>query len=227
MRNAKTIIQVPEPAPLSLFNGIIRPVLVSAAFFMLVTGVAYPLATTGVANILFPNQAQGSLIVKDGNVVGSRQIGQYFTRPEYFHGRPSATSGTDPNDPSKTIDQPYNAASSGASNQGSISKKLIGSVDERIKAYREENGLAAEVSVPVDAVTASASGLDPHISVANARLQAPRVAKVRGLEVGKVLQILDQNTSAPQFGVLGDPRVNVLELNLALDAAAPAHPVAQ
>jgi K+-transporting ATPase ATPase C chain len=227
MRNAKTIIQVPEPAPLSLFNGITRPVLVSAAFFMLVSGVAYPLATTGVANILFPNQAQGSLIVKDGNVVGSRQIGQYFTRPEYFHGRPSATSGTDPNDPSKTIDQPYNAASSGASNQGSISKKLIGSVAERIKAYREENGLAAEVSVPVDAVTASASGLDPHISVANARLQAPRVAKVRGLEVGKVLQILDQNTSAPQFGVLGDPRVNVLELNLALDAAAPAHPVAQ
>lgn len=227
MRNAKTIIQVPEPAPLSLFNGITRPVLVSAAFFMLVTGVAYPLATTGVANILFPNQAQGSLIVKGGNVVGSRQIGQYFTRPEYFHGRPSATSGTDPNDPSKTIDQPYNAASSGASNQGSISKKLIGSVDERIKAYREENGLAAEVSVPVDAVTASASGLDPHISVANARLQAPRVAKVRGLEVGKVLQILDQNTSAPQFGVLGDPRINVLELNLALDAAAPAHPVAQ
>lgn len=227
MRNAKTIIQVPEPAPLSLFNGITRPVLVSAAFFMLVTGVAYPLATTSVANILFPNQAQGSLIVKDGNVVGSRQIGQYFTRPEYFHGRPSATSGTDPNDPSKTIDQPYNAASSGASNQGSISRKLIRSVDERIKAYRDENGLAAEVSVPVDAVTASASGLDPHISVANARLQAPRVAKVRGLEVGKVLQILDQNTSAPQFGVLGDPRVNVLELNLALDAAALAHPVAQ
>ncbi|WP_423416201.1 potassium-transporting ATPase subunit KdpC [Hyphomicrobium sp. B1] len=227
MRNEQTIIHSPAPGSQSAFKGITRPVLASAAFFMLVTGVAYPLATTGVANILFPDQAKGSLIVRDGNAVGSRQIGQYFTKPEYLHGRPSATSGTDPSDPSKTVDQPYNAALSGASNQGAISKKLLDAVAERAKAYREENGLAADAAVPVDAVTASASGLDPDISVANARLQAPRLAKARGMSTEQMLQFVDQHTTGRQFGALGDPRINVLEFNLALDAAHPARPAAQ
>ncbi|PWT80943.1 MAG: potassium-transporting ATPase subunit C [Acidobacteria bacterium] len=211
----------------SATDGIARPVLVSAVFFMLVTGIAYPLAATGAANILFPDQAQGSLIRQNGQAVGSRVIGQYFTKPEYFHGRPSVTSGADPNDSSKTVDQPYNAAASAASNQGVLSKKLLDAVAERTKVYREENGLAPNVSVPVDGVTASGSGLDPHISVANAKLQAARVAKARGLSTEKVLEIVDQQTSGPQLGVLGDPRINVLELNLALDTAAPGRPAAQ
>lgn len=227
MRNEQTIIHAPAPTSQPAFKGITRPVLVSAAFFMLVTGLAYPLATTGVANILFPDQAQGSLIIKDGKAVGSRLIGQYFTKPEYFHGRPSVTSGTDPNDPSKTVDQPYNAALSAASNQGAISKKLLDAVAERAKAYREENGLAADALVPVDAVTASASGLDPDISIANARLQAPRVAKARGLSTEDVLSLVDQHTAGRQLGFLGDPRVNVLELNLALDAASHGRRAAQ
>ena len=150
MRNEQTIMHAPVPASQPAFKGITRPVLVSAVLFMLVTGLAYPLATTGVANLLFPNQAQGSLIIKDGRAVGSRLIGQYFIKPEYFHSRPSVTSGTDPNDPSKTVDQPYNAALSAASNQGAISKKLLDAVAERAKAYREENGLAADAVVPVD-----------------------------------------------------------------------------
>lgn len=227
MHNAKTIVKTTNPALLPPFKGIARPVIVSAVFFMLLTGIGYPLATTGVANLLFPDQAQGSLIVNDGKVVGSRQIGQHFTRTEYFHSRPSATVGADPADPSRTIDQPYNAAASGASNQGAISKKLLAAVDERTRTYRAVNGLATDVAVPVDAVTASASGLDPHVSVANARLQAPRVARARGLPVGQVLRLVDQHTHARQLGLLGDPRVNVLELNLALDAAAPARSAAQ
>ncbi|AUC97574.1 potassium-transporting ATPase subunit C [Bradyrhizobium sp. SK17] len=210
-----------------LLGGLTRPVLVSAVFFMAVTGIAYPLATTGVATLFFPAQSRGSIVTADGKDVGSRVIGQYFTRPDYFHGRPSTTSGTDPNDPSKTVDQPYNAAASGASNQGAISKKLIEAVTERTAAYREENGLAANAPVPIDAVTASGSGLDPHISLANARLQVARVAKARGLSPDKVMELVDQNTSGRQLGVLGDPRINVLELNLALDAAAPARPAAQ
>ncbi|WP_448955095.1 potassium-transporting ATPase subunit KdpC [Labrys neptuniae] len=208
-------------------RGLTRPVLVSAVFFMVVTGIAYPLATTGVASIFFPGQARGSLIERDGQVIGSGMIGQYFAKPEYFHGRPSTTVGTDPNDPSKTIDQPYNAASSGASNQGVLSKKLLDAAGERARAYRQENGLATDAPVPVDAATASASGLDPHISVANARLQAGRVAKIRELSAGVVLTLVEQHTQGRQFGLLGDPRVNVLELNLALDAAGKASSVAQ
>ncbi|WP_043160103.1 potassium-transporting ATPase subunit KdpC [Bradyrhizobium sp. Ai1a-2] len=223
MRNERTIIPASASVSQSSFKGVARPVLVSAVFFMVVTGIAYPLLTTGVANILFPDQAQGSLIVANGQAVGSRVIGQYFTKPRYFHGRPSATSGTDPEDSSKTVDQPYNAAASGASNQGVISKKLLDAVAERTKAYREENGLAADALVPVDAVTASGSGLDPHISVANATLQAARIASARGLPAEKVLEFVDRSTSGPQLGVLGDSRVNVLELNLALDAATLAH----
>ena len=216
-----------SPAVTSAFSGVTRPVLVSAVLFMIVTGLVYPLATTGVAQLLFSDQAQGSLITRNGQAVGSRVIGQLFTQPQYFHGRPSATSGTDPNDPANSIDQPYNAANSGASNQGPLSKKLLDAVAERTKAYREENGLAADAKVPVDAVTASASGLDPHISLANARLQVPRVAKARNVPEKDVLSVLEQNTAQRQLGVLGEPRVNVLELNLALDEAFKARPVTQ
>lgn len=199
----------------SAFKGIIRPVLVSALFFCLLTGIAYPLATTGVAQLLFPSQANGSLITGNGKVVGSRLIGQYFTSARYFHSRPSDTSN-----------HPYNAAASGAGNLGPTSKKLIATVGERVVAYRKENGLASDASVPADAATASASGLDPNISIANARLQAARVAKARGMARQQVLALVKQHTHGRQFGLLGVPRVNVLELNLALDAATTSHAAA-
>lgn len=192
-----------HPAP----RGTARPVVVSTIFFMVVTGIAYPLFTTGVAQLLFPDQARGSLIGRNGVTVGSAAIGQYFTQPGYFHGRPSETSVV-----------PYNAGASGAGNQGVLSRKLIDVVTVRTKAYREENNLPPDVPVPVDAVTASGSGLDPHISVANARLQAPRVAGARGLAAREVLSLVDRHTAGRQLGVLGNPAVNVLELNLALDA---------
>ena len=201
----------------------IRPVLVSAVLFMLITGLAYPLATTGVASVLFPGQAGGSAVTEQGKTVGSAVIGQDFKRPEYFHPRPSATLGPDPNAPDKSIEQPYNAASSGASNLGATSKKLIDLVDARVKAYRQENGMAADAAVPADAVTASSSGLDPDISVANARLQVARVARTRKLSPNTVEQLVAAQTTSRQFGLLGEPRVNVLRLNLALDAlASPA-----
>ena len=205
------------PAPVvATFRGIGRPVVVSALFFMIVTGIAYPLATTGVAQALFGAQARGSLVTQDGQVVGSRLIGQNFTQPQYFHGRPSMTG-----------DQPYNAASSGASNQGVLSRKLGDAVAERTRAYRAQNELAAHVRVPIDAVTASASGLDPHIALANARLQAARVAKARGLAEARVLALVEQHTSGRQLRIFGERRVHVLDLNLALDAAATARPAAR
>ena len=216
-----------SPAVTSAFSGVVRPVLVSAVFFMVVTGLMYPLATTGAAQLLFRDQAQGSLVARNGQAVGSRVIGQLFTQPQYFHGRPSATTGPDPRDSSKSVDQPYNAANSGASNQGVLNKKLLDAVAKRTKAYREENGLAADAKVPVDAVTASASGLDPHISLANARLQVSRVAKTRNVPEQDVLLLLEQDTAQRQLGVLGEPRVNVLELNLALDKAFKGRPVTQ
>lgn len=206
-------------------KSLLRPVLLSAVFFMLLTGIAYPLATTVIGTALFPEQANGSLIERDGQVVGSRQIGQYFSQPEYFHGRPSVTLGVDTSDPSNSISQPYNAAASGGSNQGALSKNLLNAVAERSKAYRLMNGLAEDAPVPVDAVTASASGLDPHISVANARLQAARIARVRGMSLEQVLALIDRYTHARQLGVLGEPRVQVLELNLALDMAKSVQPV--
>ncbi|MGO1254296.1 potassium-transporting ATPase subunit KdpC [Alcaligenes aquatilis] len=206
-------------------KSLLRPVLLAAVFFMLLTGIAYPLATTVIGTALFPEQANGSLIERDGQVVGSRQIGQYFSQPEYFHGRPSVTLGVDPSDPSNSISQPYNAAASGGSNQGALSKNLLNAVAERSKAYRLMNGLAEDAPVPVDAVTASASGLDPHISVANARLQAARIARVRGMSLEQVLALIDRYTHARQLGVLGEPRVQVLELNLALDMAKSVQPV--
>ncbi|MCU1749974.1 potassium-transporting ATPase subunit KdpC [Pseudomonas sp. 6D_7.1_Bac1] len=205
----------------SVFKGLLRPVLVSAVFFMLLTGLAYPMFTTLVANLLFPFQAQGSLVERDGLVVGSTVIGQDFTRPEYFHGRPSMTLGIDPQDPSKSVPQPYNAGSSGASNLGATSQKLIDQVAARVLDYHQQNGLAADTQVPVDAVTASASGLDPHISVANALIQVTRVARLRQLPEADLLQLVNSHTAERTFGLLGEPRVNVLQLNLALDAQLP------
>jgi len=206
-----------------LFRGLLRPVLVSATFFMLLTGLAYPMFTTLVANVLFPFQAQGSLIERGGLLIGSEVIGQHFTRPEYFQGRPSMTMGVDPLDPGKTAAQPYNAGSSGASNLGPTSQKLIDAVAARVSAYRLQNGLGADVQVPVDAVTASASGLDPHISVANAQIQVARVARLRRLPESDLLKLVQTHTAERTFGLLGEPRVNVLQLNLALDARVSVH----
>ncbi|AUL46005.1 potassium-transporting ATPase subunit C [Bordetella trematum] len=203
-------------------RGLLRPALISAFFFMVVTGIVYPLATTGAAQMLWPAQAQGSLLLRDGVPVGSRVIGQAFSQAQYFHGRPSATQGVDPADPARSVPQPYNAAASGASNQGALSRQLLGDVAARVAAYRQENGLEAAQAVPVDAVTASASGLDPHISLANARLQAARVAQARQWPEQAVLALLARHSETRQFGLLGEPRVNVLELNLALDEAGAA-----
>jgi K+-transporting ATPase ATPase C chain len=200
--------------------GLVRPVLISAVFFMVVTGLVYPLGTTGVSQMLFHRQAQGSIITEHGVDVGSAIIGQWFTEPKYFHPRPSVTTGTDPNDSSKTVDQPYNAANTSGSNLGSTSKKLVDAVAGRVEAYRKENGLGPTDPIPVDAVTASGSGLDPDISVANARIQAKRVAAARGIPEQQVLTLLDTHTQEPQFGVLGYPRLNVLEVNLELDNIA-------
>lgn len=199
-------------------TGILRPSLVSAIFFMVVTGLLYPLFTTGVASFIFPHQSAGSLITLKNKNIGSEVIGQYFTSPKYFHGRPSATSGVDPEDNTKTIPEPYNAAASAASNYGVLNKNLINSVGMRAKAYRNENMLNANSQVPVDAVTSSASGLDPHISLANAYLQIKRIAKARGISPEAIVKILNENTEERQFGILGEPRINVLKINLALDA---------
>jgi len=200
--------------------GLVRPVLISAVLFMVITGLLYPLVTTGISQLLFPDQAQGRIITEHGTDVGSALIGQWFTQAKYFHPRPSVTTGTDPNDSSKTVDQPYNAANTSGSNLGSTSKKLVDAVTGRVEAYRKENGLGPTDPVPVDAVTASGSGLDPDISVANARIQAKRVAAARGIPEQQVLTLLDTHTHGPQFGVLGYPRLNVLEVNLALDNLA-------
>ena len=209
------------PAPGSSFGaatrGLVRPVIASSVLFMLVTGIAYPLLTTGVANVLFPSQARGSLVQQHGTTVGSAVIGQQFTRAGYFHGRPSATVGTDPADPSKTVDQPYNAAGSGASNQGATSKKLLADIALRVRTYRQENGRRhAGAGGCGDRVGVRA---DPEISVANARLQAARVAQARGVDAAQVTALVDRIALPRQLGVLGEPRVRVLDLNLALDRA--------
>lgn len=203
----------------SLFS-LIRPAILISLWFCLVTGLLYPLLTTGIATALFPYQAHGSLILSNGNVMGSELIGQNFTKPEYFHPRPSATTSTDST--GKTIPTPYNAASSSGSNAGPTNEQLIQAVKTRVEAYRRENALAAETPVPVDAVTASASGLDPDISLANATLQANRVAQARNLPVDRVRDLIRKNTTGRQLGILGEPRVNVLKLNLALDALRSA-----
>jgi len=186
----------------------IRPAVVMIVLLTLIVGLAYPLAITGASQVLFPYQANGSLVYDgQGNVIGSALIGQNFAKPEYFHPRPSAAG-----------DKGYDANSSGGSNLGPINQKLIDTVKDRVAAYRQENGLAADAPVPVDAVTTSASGLDPDISPANALLQVKRVAAARGLPEERITAVVDQHTQGRMLGILGEPRVNVLDVNLALDA---------
>ena len=194
----------------------------AALLVMAVSGIAYPLLTTGVAQALFPHAANGSLIEREGRIVGSALIGQQFNGPQYFHGRPSATVAPDPNQEGANIAAPYNAGLSGASNQGATHKDLSEAVAQRVAQYRSDNGLASDLVVPVDAVTASASGLDPHISMANAQLQLARVAQARQLPQAKLQELLARATEQRSLGLLGEPRVNVLQLNLALDALQPA-----
>jgi K+-transporting ATPase ATPase C chain len=195
----------------------IRPAIILLLALTLITGVVYPFAMTGIAGAIFPRQAQGSLIEKDGKVVGSALIGQEFKDDKYFHGRPSATTAPDPNDSTKTVPAPYNAANSGGSNLGPTSKALADRVKDDVEKLKAEN---PSTPVPVDLVTTSASGLDPDISPEAALFQVPRIAKVRNMPEGRVRALVTQNTKARFAAVLGEPRVNVLELNLALDAAA-------
>jgi potassium-transporting ATPase KdpC subunit len=184
------------------------PAVMMLLVFTVITGLAYPLVVTGIAQGVFGDKADGSLVEDaDGEVVGSSLIGQAFTEPEYFHPRPSAAGDG------------YDASASSGSNLGPTNDEFLATVEERADAYRAENGLSADAEVPVDPVTASASGLDPHISVANARLQAPRVADERGMDVDEVLELVDDHTSGRALGFLGETRVNALELNLALDEA--------
>lgn len=196
----------------------IRPAILVLLALTLITGLAYPLAITGVAGAIFPKQAQGSLIEKDGKVIGSELIGQEFKSDKYFHGRPSATTAPDPADSSKTVAAPYNAANSGGSNLGPTSKALNDRIREDVEKLRAENPSSP---VPVDLVTSSASGLDPDISPDAALFQVPRVAKARNMPEARVRDLVAQNTQGRLFGLLGEPRVNVLALNLALDDAAP------
>jgi K+-transporting ATPase ATPase C chain len=195
----------------------IRPAILVLLLLTLITGLAYPLAMTEIAGAIFPRQAQGSLIERDGKVVGSALIGQEFKDDKYFHGRPSATTAPDPADSTKTVPAPYNAANSGASNLGPTSKALNDRIKEDVDKLKAENPSSP---VPVDLVTTSASGLDPDISPEGALFQVPRVAKVRGIPEDKVRQLVAENTSGRLIGIFGEPRVNVLALNLALDAAA-------
>src|SRR5690242_14559230 len=192
----------------------IRPAIVVLVALTLITGLAYPLVVTGIAGVIFPRQAQGSLIERDGKVVGSELIGQVFTSDKYFHGRPSATTAPDPKDATKSVPSPYNAANSGGSNLGPSNKALIDRVHGDIDALKEENPSAP---VPADLVTTSASGLDPHISPEAALFQVPRVAKARNLPEERIRQLVGDHTEGRLLGLLGEPRVNVLLLNLALD----------
>ena len=196
----------------------IRPAIVLVVLLTAITGVAYPLAMTGIAEVIFPYQAQGSLIEKDGKVVGSQLIGQTFADDKYFHGRPSATTGPDPQDSSKTVPAPYNAANSMGSNLGPTNKALIERVRGDMERAKAENGPA---QVPVDLVTTSASGLDPDISPEGALFQVTRVARARGLPEDRVSRLVNDHTQGRTLGFLGDPRVNVLALNLALDRLTP------
>ena len=195
-------------------NSYFRPAFTLLILFTLIAGVAYPLAITGIAQVALPMQANGSMIVKDGKIIGSSLIGQNFTSDRYFQGRPSATSASDPNDATKTVDAPYNAASSSGSNLGPSSKALKEAITERLAAV-------GTGPAPADLVTASASGLDPHISPAAAYVQVARVARARSQPEPALRALVDRMTEGRELGVLGEPRVNVLVLNLALDTLKP------
>jgi potassium-transporting ATPase KdpC subunit len=195
----------------------IRPAIVFIVALTIITGLLYPLAMTGVAGVIFSSRAQGSLVERDGKVVGSELIGQLFTKDEYFHGRPSATVAPDPNDPTKNVDAPYNAANSGGANLGPTNQALIDRVKGEVEKLKQEN---SSVPVPIDLVTTSGGGLDPHISPAAALFQVPRVAKARNMPEDRVRKLVEEQTEARFLGLLGEPRVNVLALNLALDRAA-------
>ena len=192
-----------------------RPAIVMIVCMTLITGLAYPLAMTGIAQVLFPWQANGSLITKDGKVIGSALIGQNFTSEKYFHGRPSATTEPDPKDATKTIPVPYAADNSGGSNLGPTSKALVDRVKTDAAVLAKEN---PGTPIPVDLVTTSASGLDPDITPAGAYFQVPRVAKARGLPEEQVRDLVAQHIDGRLFGLIGEPVVNVLQLNMALDA---------
>jgi len=195
----------------------IRPAIVMIVAMTIITGLIYPLGMTGIAQVLFHDQANGSLITRDGKVIGSSLIGQNFTSEKYFHGRPSATTDTDPNDPTKTVPAPYNAANSGGSNLGPTSKTLVNRVKDDAAKLQAEN---PNTPVPADLVTTSASGLDPDITPAGALFQVPRVAKARGLSEDAVRRLVEDHIVGRLAGIIGEPHVNVLELNLALDAMA-------
>ncbi len=192
----------------------IRPAIILLILLTVITGLAYPLAMTGIAGVIFPKQAQGSLIEKDGKVIGSALIGQSFADDKYFHGRPSATTAPDPKDSTKTVEAPYNAANSMGSNLGPTSKALADRLKGDVDKLKAENPGAA---VPVDMVTTTGSGLDPDISPASALFQVPRVAKARGVSEPQVRALVDAQVEGRTLGLLGEPRVNVLKLNLALD----------
>jgi potassium-transporting ATPase KdpC subunit len=194
----------------------IRPAIILVVALTLVTGLIYPLAMTGIAGVIFPSRAQGSLVERDGTVVGSELIGQVFTSDKYFHGRPSATVTPDPKDPTKNVDAPYNAANSGGSNLGPTNKALVERVKGDVDKLKEEN---AGTAMPIDLVTTSGSGLDPHISPEAALFQVPRVAKARNMPENRVRQLVEDHVEGRTLGLFGEPRVNVLALNLALDGA--------
>jgi K+-transporting ATPase ATPase C chain len=193
-----------------------RPAIVLLLALTLITGLAYPLAMTVLAGTIFPKQAEGSLVESDGKVIGSALIGQEFKDDKYFHGRPSATTAPDPADSSKTVSAPYNAANSGGSNLGPTSKVLNDRIKDDIEKLKAEN---PQASVPVDLVTTSASGLDPDISPEAALFQVPRVAKARNVPEDRLRELVTANTQGRLAGLIGEPRVNVLALNLALDGS--------
>ena len=195
----------------------IRPAILVLVALTLITGLVYPLAMTGIAQVIFPRQANGSMIEQNGKVIGSELIGQNFTSDKYFHGRPSATTAPDPKDPTKTIPAPYNATNSGGSNLGPSNKALVDRVKGDIAKLQKEN---PGTPVPIDLVTTSASGLDPDISPAAALFQVPRIAKARNLPEDRLRQLVEDNTNDRLLDLLGEPRVNVLALNVALDGLA-------
>ena len=188
----------------------LKPAFLMMVVMTVLTGLLYPAVVTGIAQVAFKDQANGSLVMVNGEVVGSRLIGQNFSKAEYFHPRPSAAG-----------DKGYDPTATGGSNLGPTSEKLLNAIKARVADYRRENALDPSTPIPADAVTASASGIDPHISPRNAEIQAARVAKARGATTEQVQMVVNEHTEGRTWGVLGEPRVNVLELNLALDARFP------